>query len=115
LKGDGVVNNVYGIGATLILTTFHTDGSQKKQFREISHHQHTSDNSGYEDDRVTFGLGTDYTPDMLEVTWPNGSRQVTYLGQWEFTGKMKPLEICDNSGKSEMFFSVYLQHIVTAI
>ena len=115
LKGDGVFNNVYGIGATLILTTFHTDGSQKKQFREISHHQHTSDNSGYEDDRVTFGLGTDYTPDMLEVTWPNGSRQVTYLGQWEFTGKMKPLEICDNSGKSEMFFSVYLQHIVTAI
>jgi len=106
LKGNGVVNNVYGIGATMILTTFHTDGSQKKRFREISHHQHTSDTRGYQDDRITFGLGTDYTPARLEVMWPNGFRQVTYLGQWEFTGKMEPLEIWDNSGKSDMFSSI---------
>jgi hypothetical protein len=98
LKENGIDNNVYGIGATLILTTVHNDGRERRQFREVSYHQHTSD-SGYQDDRITFGLGIDYTPIKLAVMWPNGYRQVSFLSQWEFTGSLKPLEILDKSGE----------------
>ena len=101
LKGNGIDNNVYGIGATLILVTLHSDGWQRKQFREVSFHQHTS-NSGYQDDRITFGLGTDFIPSRLEVMWPNGFLQVSFLRQWEFTGSLKLLEIHDETGKSKI-------------
>jgi len=97
LKGDGINNNVYGIGSTLLLTIVHTDGRQMTTLREISFHQHISDKKGYQDDRITFGLGMDYNPQSLVVIWPNGNLQFRSLGQWRFTGSTNPLEILDDS------------------
>jgi len=55
VRSDGTNNNVYGIGATLILTSVQQPGEkQSTQFREFLY-QHTTDKSGYQDDRVLFG------------------------------------------------------------
>jgi len=97
LMSDGTNNNVYGIGATLILTSAQQPGGkQSTQFREFVY-QHTTDKSGYQDDRVLFGLGTDLNPTDLLVTWPNGNRQLIDLEWWQFDGSVDPIEILDDS------------------
>jgi len=108
LQGDGTLMNRYGIGATLILTSFNSDGKQYKQFREISSIQHTSDKKGYGDDRIIFGLGVDMTPSRLDVSWPNGRKQRIFLNKWFFEGSVKPILI--EYPTVNDFFSIYLDH-----
>lgn len=93
VQGDGTKMNRYGIGATLKLTCFDSDGKQNKQFREISSYQHTSDKKGYQDDRIIFGLGSEMAPARLDVIWPNGRKQRIFLDKWTFSESMAPILI----------------------
>ena len=112
LMGDGVNNNVYGIGATLVLTSIRKSGKERRSFREVSHHQHTSDKTTYQDERIVFGLGRDPTLDNLIVRWPNGRKQVVYLDHWSFSSSMEPIVIRDPPGKS---FPTFLLTRCTAL
>lgn len=107
LVGDGVNNNVYGIGATLTLSSRKSNGKYKKQFREVSFYQHTSDKKGYQDDRIHFGLGASQSLDKLTVKWPNGRVQVVFLDEWSFSSSMVPIEIRDPS--SDEYFAIQSQ------
>ncbi len=98
LEGDGKNNNVYGIGATLVLSSWKANGKLKKQFREVSFYQHTSDKKGYQDERIQFGLGTQ-SLDRLIVNWPNGRTQVVLLDKWSFSSSTVPIKIRDPSCK----------------
>ena len=99
LVGDGVNNNSYGIGATLILSSRKKNGKFRRQLREVSYFQHTSDNNGYEDERIHFGLGADEKLDRLLIKWPNGRNQVIYLKKWSFSSSTNPIDIADPSCK----------------
>lgn len=106
LQGDGAQMNRYGIGATLKLTCFDSDGKQSKQFREISSIQHTSDKKGYQDDRIIFGLGANMTPVRLDVIWPNGKKQRIFLDRWVFSTSVKPILV--EYPLANDAFSIYL-------
>lgn len=90
--GDGK-NNVYGIGASMVLISHTPDGTKSRQFKEVSSHQHTSDKTLYQDPRIIFGLGENHSPNRLVIKWPNGQRQVVYLKDWEFIASAEPINI----------------------
>lgn len=94
-------NNVYGIGATLILTcTSITSGEKVKQMREISSFQHSNDKFGSKEDRLIFGLGTHLVPNRIQVLWPNGLIQNLSLKNWEFSqSSAEVIEIVDRGSK----------------
>ena len=100
LVGDGVKNNVHGIGATLILRSRNSNREVKTQFREVSFYQHTSDKKGYQDERIIFGLGKEHTVDRLTVKWSNGKIQAVNLDHWKFSSSMVPIIIEDRDGKT---------------
>lgn len=106
LKGNGITSNVYGIGATVILTTFNQSGKQKKILKEISSFQHTSENAGYQDDRIIFGLGQHLNPSRVEIIWPSSKRQVMNLEGWEFDNAVKPIVIEDYTETASSYFSL---------
>ena len=100
LVGDGVKNNVHGIGATLILRSRNSNKEVKTQFREVSFYQHTSDKKGYQDERIIFGLGKEHMVDRLTVKWPSGKIQAVNLDHWKFSSSMVPIIIEDRDGKT---------------
>lgn len=80
LYGEVQIDNKYGIGATVILHTKRA-GKEYTQFREVTSYQHTSDKYGYKDDRIIFGLGTNYRPTSIVIRWSNGNIQTRKLQQ----------------------------------
>jgi hypothetical protein len=100
LRGDGVANNIYGVGTTLILY-YRKAGSQisSTQFREISSHQHFHDQFGTKDERVTFGIGRGSKPLNVLVRWSNGYIQKVSLSEWKFSSYLSPIQLMDASGK----------------
>ena len=87
--------NLHGIGATLILYAKNDEGLTT-QFREISSYQHASDNQGYIDDRIIFGLGKDGIPIKLIVRWPDRHSQIVTLDDWVYTPKFDIVEIVED-------------------
>jgi hypothetical protein len=80
-------SNIYGIGATVILTTKDSaDNTFHSQFREFSSYQHATDKWGSKEDRIIFGLGQAKIPVSVLVRWPCGHDQVVNLNSWAFTG-----------------------------
>ncbi|GFH61265.1 hypothetical protein CTEN210_17741 [Chaetoceros tenuissimus] len=94
LKGDGTNTDVYGIGATLILTTERNDGLIRKHFQEYSRN---GDKSGYDDPRVYFGLGKDLKPVSIQITWLTGHQQEQDLQNWKFNGSVAPIVLIDDT------------------
>ena len=98
LKGNGSTSNVYGIGATVTLFA-KVKGRIISQVREISHHQHVSDNTGGSDDRITFGLGKNLKPMRVQIAWPNKKKQILFIRDWSFSKqKGESIELLDYSG-----------------
>ena len=107
LRGNGVGNNVYGVGSTLILYYRKAKNMvSSTQFREISSHQHYHDEFGTRDERVTFGIGRGSSPLNLIVRWSNGYTQKVSLSAWKFSSYLNPIQIMDTSGKSSSLMQV---------
>ena len=112
LRGNGIENNVYGIGATLILY-FQREGEYETStlFREISSHQHYHDDFGTRDERVIFGIGREAKPMNLLVRWPSGYIQKLSLSEWQFSNYLEPIQVMDTSGTSRSFLIYFIwQH-----
>ncbi|GFH53370.1 hypothetical protein CTEN210_09846 [Chaetoceros tenuissimus] len=104
VKGNGSTSNVYGIGATVILFA-KANGRISSQVREISHHQHVSDNTGSGDDRITFGLAKNLKPMRVQIVWPNKKKQILSIKDWSFSKqKMETMELLDYSDLA--FFTI---------
>ena len=98
LKGNGSTSNMYGIGATVTLFA-KVNGRISSQVREISHHQHISDNTGSSDYRITFGLGKNLKPKRVQIVWPNRKKQILFIKDWSFSKqKREIIELLDYSG-----------------
>ena len=89
--------NLHGIGATLILYSKGMTDSKgiTTQFREVSSYQHASDNQGYVDDRIIFGLGEKGVPTKVLVRWPNGLNQNYALDDWVYSPKLSVVELVE--------------------
>lgn len=84
LIGDGNEVNKYGIGVTLKLRC--KEGKLRiRQFREISSYQHSTDQNGSIDEKITFGLGKNMSPIKLIARWPNGRKQKLNLRRFDFS------------------------------
>ena len=92
VKGNGSNVNIYGIGSTLILYVENND-EKKTQFREISSYQNGSDKHSFKDDRIIFGLGTDWSPTKVLVRWPTAIEQTWDLTEWLFSETMEVIEL----------------------
>ena len=80
------------------------NGRISSQVREISHHQHVSDNTGSGDDRITFGLGKNLKPMRVQIVWPNKKKQILFIKDWSFSKqKMETIELLDYSGERHLF------------
>ncbi len=102
LEGDGAEVNKYGIGVTLHLYTVDINNAKqrKRQFREISSYQHSTDKHGSIDDKIIFGLDTRWKPVKLMAYWPNGRRQIIFLRRFDLstsvsytTSMVEPIQV----------------------
>ena len=93
VKGDGSNVNIYGIGSTVILYVEDNDKRMKTQFREVSSYQNGSDKHSFKDDRIIFGLGTDWSPTKVLVRWPTAIEQTWDLTEWLFSETMEVIEL----------------------
>lgn len=92
LIGDGKEVNKYGIGVTLRLICKDRK-IRVRQIREVSSYQHSTDQSGSIDEKITFGLGMNLRPIRVIAFWPNGLRQVLNLRQFDFSSPSKIIDI----------------------